>query len=161
MKHNCNQYTMELLYNELIIIKSSSHFNLQPWKWEIVKQWTGGERQDLCPSRWASNGSQAKRDFFSCVQHLRCLFAQLFPRLEQKRECQVPEWILWTKKPAPAKEAPNQTTQSETYFKYHLGGEYFCLLKQFFVTLESVRTSMTPLAASAALGLPLYSGTSR
>lgn len=35
MKHNCNQYTIELLYNELIIIKSSSHFNLQPWKWEI------------------------------------------------------------------------------------------------------------------------------
>lgn len=37
MKLKCNQYTIELLYNDLIIIKLTTNFNLQQhWKQEIA-----------------------------------------------------------------------------------------------------------------------------
>lgn len=95
MKHKCNQYTLELQYNELIIIKSSSHFNLQHWKREIKLNNKQEEKgRHLCLCRWASNGSQARRGFF-CMRHLRCLSAELFHRLQQENEWQVAQWVLW------------------------------------------------------------------
>lgn len=60
MKHKCNQYTKELLYNELIIIKSSSPFNLQRWKWVIkLNNKQEEEGGDLWLCTWAREGRQA------------------------------------------------------------------------------------------------------
>lgn len=158
MKHKCNQYTIELLYNEPIIIKSSSHFNLQHWKREIKLNNKQEEKgRHLCLCRPASKGSQAKRACFSCVQHLSCLFAELFPRLEQEREWQVPKWILWfllrRKKLVPAKEALKGTARSRTYFKYHFGESIFVFQSNFLWHCKIVSLSTTVLPGTRGRAL--------
>lgn len=127
MKHNCNQYTIELLYNELIIIKSSSHFNLQPWKWEIKLNNEQEEKQriSVCAGELAMEDRQKEVSSPVCNTWGASLLNsfQCWSRRENAKSpsefCEQRSQFL-TKKPVPAKEAQNQSAQSETYFKYQL-----------------------------------------